>query len=96
MILFDPETVYIDWRHSSSVKLFIEFSRNEKFCFGKIEKFTALYYIFQRGIRSLGFSPINNTPVLLHAHNEYITEEGFLHGVMIYEKLIEKLANLPG
>uniref|UniRef100_A0A1I7VBY9 M20_dimer domain-containing protein n=1 Tax=Loa loa TaxID=7209 RepID=A0A1I7VBY9_LOALO len=52
-------------------------------------------FLRQKGIRSIGFSPINKTPILLHAHNEYITEECFLNGVIIYEKLIEKLANLP-
>uniref|UniRef100_A0A1I8EGH2 M20_dimer domain-containing protein n=2 Tax=Wuchereria bancrofti TaxID=6293 RepID=A0A1I8EGH2_WUCBA len=53
-------------------------------------------FLRQKGIRSIGFSPINKTPLLLHAYNEYITEECFLNGVTIYEKLIEKLANLPG
>ncbi|OZC07246.1 N-acyl-L-amino-acid amidohydrolase [Onchocerca flexuosa] len=52
-------------------------------------------FLRQEGIRSIGFSPINKTPFLLHAHNEYITEECFLNGITIYEKLIEKLANLP-
>ncbi|KAM3718615.1 Aminoacylase-1 [Dirofilaria immitis] len=52
-------------------------------------------FLRQEGIRSIGFSPINKTPILLHAYNEYITEECFLNGVTIYEKLIEKLANLP-
>ncbi|VIO94977.1 Uncharacterized protein BM_BM17575 [Brugia malayi] len=53
-------------------------------------------FLRQKGIRSIGFSPINKIPLLLHAYNEYITEECFLNGVTIYEKLIEKLANLPG
>ncbi|VDK51302.1 unnamed protein product [Gongylonema pulchrum] len=52
-------------------------------------------FLRQKGIRSIGFSPIKNTPTLLHAHNEYITEKGFLDGILIYEKLIERLANLP-
>uniref|UniRef100_A0A158Q8T0 N-acyl-aliphatic-L-amino acid amidohydrolase n=1 Tax=Elaeophora elaphi TaxID=1147741 RepID=A0A158Q8T0_9BILA len=51
-------------------------------------------FVRQKGIRSINFSPINKLPVLLHAPNEYITEECFLNGVTIYEKLIEKLANL--
>ncbi|VBB28849.1 unnamed protein product [Acanthocheilonema viteae] len=52
-------------------------------------------FLRQEGIRSIGFSPINKLPILLHAYNEYITEECFLNGVAIYEKLIERLANLP-
>ncbi|CAG9532143.1 unnamed protein product [Cercopithifilaria johnstoni] len=51
-------------------------------------------FLRQKGIRSIGFSPINKLPILLHGYNEYITEECFLNGVTIYEKLIEKLANL--
>ena len=37
---------------------------------------------------------MNNTPVLLHDHNEYLDESVFLRGVEIYEKLIPNLANV--
>ena len=47
---------------------------------------------FQLGIGSLGFSPMINTPVLLHDHNEFLNEKVFLRGVQIYETLIDKLA----
>ncbi|CAJ0951859.1 unnamed protein product, partial [Mesorhabditis belari] len=51
-------------------------------------------HVRQKGYKSLGFSPMNNTPVLLHDHNEFLNEKVFLRGVEIYEKLIENLANV--
>lgn len=47
------------------------------------------------GYKAIGFSPMINTPVLLHAHNEYLNEKVFLKGIDVYEKLIERLANVP-
>jgi len=46
------------------------------------------------GYPALGFSPMANTPVLLHDHNERLNEATYLKGVTIYEHLITKLANL--
>jgi len=46
------------------------------------------------GFRSIGFSPIINTPILLHDHNEFLEEKVFLRGVEIYEKLIENLSSI--
>uniref|UniRef100_A0A914PWE5 Aminoacylase n=1 Tax=Panagrolaimus davidi TaxID=227884 RepID=A0A914PWE5_9BILA len=51
-------------------------------------------YLRELGYRSIGFSPMNNTPILLHDHNEYIDESVFLRGIEIYEKLIPNLANV--
>ena len=51
-------------------------------------------YLRGEGFRSIGFSPMINTPVLLHDHNEYLDESVFLRGVQIYEKLIPNLANV--
>ncbi|GMS85980.1 hypothetical protein PENTCL1PPCAC_8155, partial [Pristionchus entomophagus] len=51
-------------------------------------------YLRATGLRSIGFSPMINIPSLLHDHNEYITESGFLRGIEIYEKIIERLADL--
>jgi hypothetical protein len=36
---------------------------------------------------------MNETPVLLHDHNEFLNEKVFLRGVEIYEKLISELAS---
>eukprot|EP00612_Vaucheria_litorea_P001199 CAMPEP_0171451930 /NCGR_PEP_ID=MMETSP0945-20130129/239_1 /TAXON_ID=109269 /ORGANISM="Vaucheria litorea, Strain CCMP2940" /LENGTH=420 /DNA_ID=CAMNT_0011976491 /DNA_START=27 /DNA_END=1289 /DNA_ORIENTATION=- len=42
------------------------------------------------GIPVLGFSPMRNTPILLHEHNEWIHEDTFIEGIGIYEVVIEK------
>lgn len=50
-------------------------------------------YIRSVGIPAIGFSPMNNTPVLLHDHDEYLQADVYLKGIEIYQKLIEKIAN---
>ncbi|XP_037892485.1 aminoacylase-1-like [Glossina fuscipes] len=50
-------------------------------------------YIREAGIPSIGFSPMNNTPVLLHDHNEFIKADTYLQGIEIYKKLIPAVAN---
>ncbi|XP_782880.2 aminoacylase-1 isoform X2 [Strongylocentrotus purpuratus] len=52
-------------------------------------------YIRALGIPCLGFSPMNNTPILLHDHNEYLNEDVFLRGISIYETIITEIANVP-
>ncbi|XP_062325436.1 aminoacylase-1A-like [Osmerus eperlanus] len=47
------------------------------------------------GIPAIGFSPMNQTPILLHDHNEYLNEKVFLKGIQVYEKLVLALANVP-
>jgi len=46
------------------------------------------------GYPALGFSPMANTPVLLHDHDERLNEAVYLKGVSTYEHLITTLANL--
>jgi aminoacylase len=50
------------------------------------------------GIRALGFSPMRNTEILLHEHDEYILESNFLEGLAIYVHLIQALGGItsPG
>ncbi len=45
------------------------------------------------GIRALGFSPMRNTEIMLHEHDEYILEENFLEGIGIYTGLIQYLGS---
>jgi len=52
-------------------------------------------YLRDLGYPALGFSPMANTPVLLHDHDERLNEATYLKGVSIYEHLITSLANLP-
>lgn len=50
-------------------------------------------YLRELGIPALGFSPMRNTPILLHDHNEYIDESVFTDGIGVYERLITALAS---
>jgi aminoacylase len=45
------------------------------------------------GIRALGFSPMRNTEILLHEHDEYILERNYLEGIGIYVELIQALGS---
>lgn len=51
-------------------------------------------FIRALGIPAIGFSPMNNTPVLLHDHNEFLKADTYLNGIEIYKKIIPKLANI--
>ncbi|XP_046582536.1 aminoacylase-1-like [Haliotis rubra] len=51
-------------------------------------------FLRKSGIPSIGFSPINHTPVLLHDHNEFLNEKIFLRGIDIYYEIIPALANV--
>ncbi|ALC47906.1 maker258 [Drosophila busckii] len=46
------------------------------------------------GIPALGFSPICDTPILLHDHDEYVRAETYLHGIEVYKKIIPAVANV--
>lgn len=50
-------------------------------------------FIRQIGIPAYGISPMKNTPILLHDHNEYLNERVFLEGVSFYVDLIPRIAN---
>ncbi|EDV49623.1 uncharacterized protein Dere_GG17281 [Drosophila erecta] len=49
-------------------------------------------YIRAVGIPALGFSPMNNTPVLLHDHDEFIQADVYLRGVRIFQSIISSVA----
>lgn len=51
-------------------------------------------YVRELGIPAIGFSPIINTPVLLHDHNEYLNKSTFLKGIDIYCELLPAVANV--
>lgn len=53
---------------------------------------TDLSYLREAGVPAIGFSPMNNTPVLMHDNNEFISVQTFLEGIEIYKTLIPKLA----
>ena len=51
-------------------------------------------YLREVGIPAIGFSPMPNTPVLLHDHNEFLNEAVFLRGIDIFEDIITNVANV--
>lgn len=38
------------------------------------------------GMPSLGFTAINNTPILMHSNNEFLNKDVFLKGIEIYHE----------
>lgn len=56
---------------------------------------TDIRFVRATGVPALGFMPINNTPVLLHDHDEYLGAETYLKGIQIYQKILEKLSAIP-
>ena len=52
-----------------------------------------LFFSFQLGYPAIGFSPMNNTPILLHDHDEFLNESVFLRGIEIYCEIITALGN---
>lgn len=64
---------------------------------GKPEVFPAATdsrYFRERGLPAIGFSPMANTPVLLHDHNEFLHKDEYLKGIKIYESIIKVYASL--
>uniref|UniRef100_A0A0E0CEQ0 N-acyl-L-amino-acid amidohydrolase n=1 Tax=Oryza meridionalis TaxID=40149 RepID=A0A0E0CEQ0_9ORYZ len=62
---------------------------------GKPEIFPAstdARYFRVLGIPAFGFSPMTNTPILLHDHNEFLSKDEYLTGIGIYESIIRTLA----
>ncbi|KAL3695060.1 hypothetical protein R1sor_008711 [Riccia sorocarpa] len=45
-------------------------------------------YARKQGIPVLGFSPMTNTPVLLHDHNEFLNVKEYLKGIKVYEQIL--------
>lgn len=45
------------------------------------------------GIPSIGFSPMNNTPILLHDHDEFLKADVYLRGIEIYHQILLALLN---
>ncbi|KAF0683684.1 Aste57867_24246 [Aphanomyces stellatus] len=46
-------------------------------------------FLRQIGVPSLGFSPMNNTEVLLHEHNERLHKDTFLRGIQLFKGIFE-------
>ncbi|XP_055584786.1 aminoacylase-1-like isoform X2 [Uranotaenia lowii] len=50
-------------------------------------------YIREVGIPVVGFSPMNNTPVLLHDNDEFLSADVYLKGIDIYKNIILNVCN---
>ncbi|XP_023632546.1 aminoacylase-1 isoform X2 [Capsella rubella] len=53
-------------------------------------------FIRAMGIPVLGFSPMSNTPVLVHDHNEFLRDTVFMKGIEVYESVISALSSFEG
>jgi len=51
-------------------------------------------FVRNAGLPAIGFSPMNNTPLLLLGPNESLNEGVFLRGVQIYKNVIKAVANV--
>lgn len=63
---------------------------------GKPEIFPAATdsrYFRERGLPAIGFSPMANTPILLHDHNEFLNKDEYLKGIEIYESIIKSYSS---
>lgn len=59
---------------------------------GKPEIFPAstdARYFRLLGLPAIGFSPMANTPMLLHDHNEFLNQAEYLRGINVYESIIK-------
>ncbi|KAK1408632.1 hypothetical protein QVD17_40569 [Tagetes erecta] len=64
--------------------------------FGKPEIFPAstdARYFRLKGVPAIGFSPMANTPILLHDHNEFLNKEEYLKGIEVYEHILKAFAS---
>ena len=56
--------------------------------------FTDSRFIREVGVPAFGFSPMNNTPIRLHDHNEFLNENIFLKGIDIFVDVIKEIASV--
>ncbi|TKY69049.1 Aminoacylase-1 protein [Spatholobus suberectus] len=50
-------------------------------------------YFRDIGLPAFGFSPMANTPLLAHDHNEFLHKDEYLKGIKIYESIIKAYAS---
>ncbi|KAL3268598.1 hypothetical protein HHI36_007705 [Cryptolaemus montrouzieri] len=84
----DDSNIY--WKAFERVSMQMGFKLKPEICPGTTDS----RYLRQIGIPAFGFSPINNTVPLLHAHNEFLRVETFLKGIDVYCSVIYELANI--
>ncbi|EPS64004.1 hypothetical protein M569_10775, partial [Genlisea aurea] len=63
---------------------------------GKPEIFPAstdARYFRELGLPAIGFSPMANTPILLHDHNEFLNRDEYLRGIDVYAAIVKAYAS---
>lgn len=50
-------------------------------------------YIRNVNIPAFGFSPISNTPSLLHDHDEFLNAKEYLKGIKVYSEIIKAFSS---
>lgn len=78
----------------SSTALFFLISRGLKIKPQIFPGGTDSRYVREKGIPAIGFSPINNTPILLHDNDEFLSKDVFLRGIEIYSSILRNVANV--
>ncbi|CAM6099554.1 unnamed protein product [Calypogeia fissa] len=53
-------------------------------------------FVRVKGIPSFGFTPVQNVPFLMHAHNEFMNAWEFLKGITVFEQVIRFYGNYTG
>jgi acetylornithine deacetylase/succinyl-diaminopimelate desuccinylase-like protein len=51
-------------------------------------------YLRNANYTALGFSPLPKTEPLQHQDNEFMNENTFLKGILVYEKLLPRLTSV--
>ena len=51
-------------------------------------------FLRAEGIKAIGFSPMRNSPCLLHEHNEYLDEAVYLEGCDVYTHIMRILSSV--
>lgn len=67
--------------------------KKEQLDIGIFKAATDARFVRKLGVPAVGFSPITETPDLLHKHDEFIQVEGYRKGVRIYMELLKSLAD---
>ncbi len=68
----------------------------EELDIGIFEAATDARLVRSTGVPAIGFSPIRDTPNLLHKHDEYLERDGYMAGIRVYQHLIKSLADADG
>jgi len=51
-------------------------------------------FIREKGTPAIGFSPIINTTMRIHDHDEFLQADVYLNGIDVYKKIIRNLAEV--